>query len=749
MTGDWTGADGNRRRSGNVQLDDQPSYSFTKEWEYNVNVFVRSPLIWDNKIYLYNANGELTVLDEDTGNQIWYSDRGADGSGGDARAIPEIYQGTIFICSEQDTIIAFDATDGTLLWENPNLPVGDVRGLTATADSTVDNLIIGSNSGDPDVVAINMDTGAKEWETTIRSTESTNVFEPAANYQDYAYVTTNGGSGLLAALDVSTGEVVWEYELNDYSRVSPMVQDGTVFAVDDPFDSGWLHAVDATSGAEVWSKNLPGGTRSRSFSVTSGSVFVPVEGSPNKLVEYSTIDGQKEWETEIEYLETPTVTDDFLYIRSGDQLRVLTKDTKYQVDRIDGLAWRYEYYAFPVTNGKIFSGGGAYDEPIEVYSGIEVIYHKLTSLAFLPGESTEPNQLDTALPEIDIYSYEEGGEAAFFDAWHHSDEYVDPKPTLSEATRNDKTLDGYSGQTFHTYRFKNQIGLIIFSNGENIDYSKSQILFNGYRGKYNDSERDPSDFEFTEFSKPSSSTLELNEQVVNPYRDRIESGWTTSDGEVVFNGDLQKQGTLMDRYYDFAQDTINKNGTEIDAFRVATILGSAPTYTLEMSEMSFWDTFDLLGPARTEIVGNAVTFALSTFLPVPAIYSWIEYIVAADGTRLGIIVDESVFPEHTTYEDEDLMRSTNLPWQPREEFNSRFTQFGLNKWPLEFENPYTGLPFIYVNWRYNLYPGKSSFVGVAPDGSKMTEEQVKDLLSNSGIDLPLNPFNNTLQYSRS
>lgn len=117
------------------------------------------------------------------------------------------------------------------------------------------------------VMALDADTGAVQWTTTVADGKPKQPIHPSNTYATetpcadskrvYAYF---GATGTVAALDHS-GKVVWKTELGSYpisagfgTGSSPLLLDGRLFLNFFNEENAFVVALDAKTGAELWRK---------------------------------------------------------------------------------------------------------------------------------------------------------------------------------------------------------------------------------------------------------------------------------------------------------------------------------------------------------------------------------------------------------------------------------------------------------------------------------------------------------------
>jgi outer membrane protein assembly factor BamB len=171
---------------------------------------------------------------------------------------PAVYEGKVFVGSNDKNVYALDENTGSLVW---NYTTGDsVSSSPAVADGKV---FVGSDDGN--VYALNESTGLKVWNYTtgdaVHSSPAVadgKVFVGSRDYNVYA-------------LNEGNGSFVWNYLTDRSVYSSPAVADGKVFVGS---DDGYVYALDESNqGKEVW-RCPTGSSVSSSPAVADGKVFV-------------------------------------------------------------------------------------------------------------------------------------------------------------------------------------------------------------------------------------------------------------------------------------------------------------------------------------------------------------------------------------------------------------------------------------------------------------------------------------------
>lgn len=175
--------------------------------------------------------------------------------------------GTIFGFGDQNGLYAIDAVTGTLNWS--------------------------------------IDLGDGQWALPD--------FVPAPAVVDgTVYVSTS--NGLVAAVDATSGAVLWQQSVGNPTLWEPTVADGRVYV---SADESRLVALDATTGAELWSWDYPGGIMTQFPTIADGTLFIADFSDSVYAIDLAT--GKMLWDSEpIAAVRTSAYRDGTLYVPGWD-----------------------------------------------------------------------------------------------------------------------------------------------------------------------------------------------------------------------------------------------------------------------------------------------------------------------------------------------------------------------------------------------------------------------------------------------
>ncbi len=236
-------------------------------WRQNIgqssgkrNRNLAEPIVANGRVYTVNAKGEVDAFDAATGKRAWRvksapkkDDDGAFLGGGVAYE-----DGKVFVTGGYAQVVALDANTGAQLWRTPvDTPIHSAP--------TVNGGRVFAVTVENQVVALAASTGKKLWTYSGASTP-TILLGGAAPAVDGGVVVAAFTSGELAALRVDTGTPLWNETVVAVRRTEaaaslpdvagrPVIDKGRVYAVG---HSGILVAIDLRTGQRVWDAPVAG-----------------------------------------------------------------------------------------------------------------------------------------------------------------------------------------------------------------------------------------------------------------------------------------------------------------------------------------------------------------------------------------------------------------------------------------------------------------------------------------------------------
>ena len=210
-----------------------------------------APTVSDGRVYVANRQGAVKALDAATGRVIWGIETELEISGG-----PGAGEGLVLVGTSDAELVAFDAETGSEKWRTR--VSSEVLSLPAAAQGTVvvhtiDGKIFGLDVGD----------GSQTW-IYDRSIPILTLHGSSSPVISGNAVICGFSSGKLAALDLTTGELLWEVSITTPSGRSelermvdidgdPLILEGVVYV---STYQGDMAAVSEDTGVVLWRRKL-------------------------------------------------------------------------------------------------------------------------------------------------------------------------------------------------------------------------------------------------------------------------------------------------------------------------------------------------------------------------------------------------------------------------------------------------------------------------------------------------------------
>lgn len=302
------------------------------------------------------------------------------------------------------------------------------------------------------------------------------------------------------------------------------------------------------------------------------------------------------------------------------------------------------------------------------------IEEQVNVLTRIPGRTE--NDDDTA---DSIAEYDNSAVPWPFDDWFHGDFTEGWKTNLGDA-RSTKFLDEYA-DPFPNFRMDTAIEIGIDTDGDTVTASDVSMT-------------DPGDSN-NNLGSLSEITLEGEyEEPHNPFRNEYDH-YDGSDQRI----DPTIEGRYVDENHNFSA------GPGVEGVRASLILGTSDQY-LNKVQKDNWSLGDFIN-------GDVPLWIVKYMSQVPAFYSFIDFALMADGTRVVKVWDASVYPAHAlyvggTYKDENLFRK-GIEWVETGWWHEAFKKFAHESHLPNGRTPFdSGGHFLYSS-NFGLTGFKSGF----------------------------------------
>lgn len=301
--------------------DTTPEVSVSRSWQHHVSYGQATagdalpPVLEDGRIHVADQRGWIRARARDKGRREWRMRAEEGVSGG-----PGIRGDLVVVGTRSGRVMALEAPDGEQRWQ------ARVSSEVLSVPSVGENRVV-VRSADGRVYGFDADTGSQRWvhDTSVPSLTLRGTSDPVRAGD---YVLVGFDNGVLKALEAASGEAAWEVTLSDprgsadLDRVrdvdaTPVVRDGVVYAV---AYRGVLAAVDLGSGEVAWDREL-----SSHIGLAVDDERVYVSGERGRIWAVDRRTGAAIWrQNDTEGLEAspPTVHGDFIVF--GDDTGRLT-----------------------------------------------------------------------------------------------------------------------------------------------------------------------------------------------------------------------------------------------------------------------------------------------------------------------------------------------------------------------------------------------------------------------------------------
>ncbi len=219
-----------------------------------------APVVSGGRVFTMDTLGEVRAFNAQSGALAWASQVTLKGQ---AQAIAfgggvSADNGRVFATTGFGIVVAYDAAQGIELWRRV-LPT-PLRGAPAVAGSRLFVL-----SQDNQLFALNVENGEQLWSVT-GTVEVAGLLGTGAPAVAQDTVVVGFGSGELTALRAENGRTVWSDALTRTGRAtamaalsdidaSPVIDRGRVFAIG---HGGRMAALEMATGQRVWERNFAG-----------------------------------------------------------------------------------------------------------------------------------------------------------------------------------------------------------------------------------------------------------------------------------------------------------------------------------------------------------------------------------------------------------------------------------------------------------------------------------------------------------
>lgn len=234
-----------------LRLDDDFEPVWASPYELNAAVF-RPPAVADDLVLVSTATDTVVAVGLADGAWRWTYKRDVPRTSTDLAILgaptPTVHGDEVLSGFADGAIVALDLASGQLRWE---ADIGTGKFPDVQAEVLVEgDLILAAGFGGP-IVALDATSHSIRWQNDDAGASSTMVLAGGSLY-------TSDSRGRVQALDPSTGQIEWSWELKD-RQFGPVTRAGGWVLVGDV--TGTLYALDRFEGTLAWKYQPADGTR--------------------------------------------------------------------------------------------------------------------------------------------------------------------------------------------------------------------------------------------------------------------------------------------------------------------------------------------------------------------------------------------------------------------------------------------------------------------------------------------------------
>jgi len=222
-----------------------------RDWRTRLNIPVASGVGGGEGLIVVGAqSGEVVALDESTGKELWRQRLSSE-----VLAPPKVGDGMAVIRTADGRLTALSATNGNILWNYQRaVPLLSLRGVSAPV---IDGQSVLAGYDNGKLVALSLNDGKVIWDRSVAipsgRTELERLVDIDADpviHNGIVYVVAFQGN--LAAMDVDTGQTLWDREMSSTSGIA--VDPTNAVYVSD--DQSYLWAIADGTGDSLWRQTL-------------------------------------------------------------------------------------------------------------------------------------------------------------------------------------------------------------------------------------------------------------------------------------------------------------------------------------------------------------------------------------------------------------------------------------------------------------------------------------------------------------
>ena len=242
---------------GGVQVTALDTATGNRVWQIDLkpedqrgNSFGGGVAIWNDRLFVSTGYAQVFALEPADGHVIWKSAVAAP-----VRSGPTVSDGRVFVVTVDNELVVLSADDGRRLWNHNAIP--ETASLLGSASPAVDGEVVVAAYSSGELYALTVENGRPLWSDNFSNTRSVNAVSSLADIRgrpvlDRGRVFAASHSGRIAAIDMRSGERVWEQDFG--STHSPWVAGDYIYVLSNDNE---LVCLTRNDGKVRWVRKLP------------------------------------------------------------------------------------------------------------------------------------------------------------------------------------------------------------------------------------------------------------------------------------------------------------------------------------------------------------------------------------------------------------------------------------------------------------------------------------------------------------
>ncbi len=202
------------------------------------------------RVFVTTGYGQVLALDAKTGRELWRQQVAAP-----MRGAPTVADNRVFVITVENQLDVLSAEDGHRLWTHSGIP--ETAGLLGAASPAVEGDIVVVPYSSGEIFALRTENGRPLWTDNLATARPLGALSTLADIRgrpviDRGRVFALSHSGRMVAIDLRTGDRVWEQEIG--GTHGAWIAGDYIYVLADDVD---LLCLQRDDGRVRWAHDLP------------------------------------------------------------------------------------------------------------------------------------------------------------------------------------------------------------------------------------------------------------------------------------------------------------------------------------------------------------------------------------------------------------------------------------------------------------------------------------------------------------